>query len=127
MAMRMIPRGSSLAVALLAVLGCGSQPDERPVSWSYIVRAILRPNCATSNCHSERAAAGDLELVDPDVAHHILVEDEKHVMPQNVAGSSLIKILRGTEEQLRMPPDQPLPEADIELIERWIEAGAEND
>jgi hypothetical protein len=27
----------------------------------------------------------------------------------------------------RMPPDRPLPEADIRLVERWILAGAVND
>ena len=28
---------------------------------------------------------------------------------------------------IRMPPDNPLPEADIRLIETWIADGAQND
>ena len=32
-------------------------------------------------------------------------------------------MLRG-QEIARMPPDQPLPDADIALIEAWILAGA---
>jgi hypothetical protein len=27
---------------------------------------------------------------------------------------------------IRMPPDVPLPEVDIDLIKRWIDAGAVN-
>ena len=36
-------------------------------------------------------------------------------------------LLRGQAANLpRMPPDQPLPEADILLIERWLLEGAQD-
>jgi len=34
--------------------------------------------------------------------------------------------MRG-QGSLRMPPDAPLPEADITLIDRWIQAGAKSE
>jgi hypothetical protein len=45
------------------------------------------------------------------------------VTPYDPAGSTLINSLRA-RDQPRMPPDRPLAEADIELIERWILNGA---
>lgn len=40
-------------------------------------------------------------------------------------GSPLLNWLRGSEGvPTRMPPDQPLPAADIALIEKWIADGA---
>lgn len=116
----------SLAVLLLLLGGCGSETDERPVSWQYIASAILRPSCATSNCHSERAAVSGLDLHDPESAYRSLVKDGGAVDTSDLAGSQLLFRIRGTSVEDRMPPDQPLPNADIELIERWIEEGAQN-
>ena len=42
------------------------------------------------------------------------------------SSSALLYLLRG-QGSLRMPPDSPLPEADIVLIDDWIKAGALND
>ena len=48
------------------------------------------------------------------------------VVPGDPDASKLVHMLRGDETE-RMPPDAPLPDADIELIERWIRAGARFD
>jgi hypothetical protein len=45
------------------------------------------------------------------------------VTPYDPAGSRLVNMLRARNAP-RMPPDRPLPEADIELVERWILNGA---
>jgi hypothetical protein len=45
------------------------------------------------------------------------------VIPGQPEASLLLRRLRG-EGARRMPPDEPLPRADIELIERWIREGA---
>jgi hypothetical protein len=34
--------------------------------------------------------------------------------------------LMNAQGSIRMPPDNPLPEADIVLIENWIAAGAQD-
>jgi len=38
----------------------------------------------------------------------------------NAEGSRLIWLLEGREVRLRMPPEAPLPDKDIDLIYRWI-------
>jgi hypothetical protein len=45
------------------------------------------------------------------------------VTPYDPAQSRLVQMLRATGAP-RMPPDRPLPEADIALIEKWILDGA---
>jgi hypothetical protein len=45
------------------------------------------------------------------------------VTPYDPAGSRVVNMLRARDAP-RMPPDRPLPEADIELVERWILNGA---
>ncbi|MGC8782471.1 MAG: hypothetical protein ACP5UQ_16545, partial [Anaerolineae bacterium] len=46
----------------------------------------------------------------------------------DAANSTLIKMLRGvkTEAGGQMPPGRPLQKEQIELIERWVNQGAQN-
>lgn len=48
------------------------------------------------------------------------------VIPGNPGQSRVVNMLRAFGAA-RMPPDRPLAEADIRLIEDWILAGANND
>lgn len=127
-----MPRAPRAAAALVicALTGaCGGDTDERPARWSYISRAIIEPSCATVACHSRFTSRGGLRLEGSDESWVILVgydERGNYVIPGDPARSKLMHLLRG-DEIWRMPPDQPLPEADIALIERWILEGATND
>ena len=132
-----------LAAAMVAVVTLGGceDPAERDPSWSYIHTAIIQPNCATSNCHSNLGssaigtAAAGLQLDKADGSYWLLVgrpcEDNgtggtpprNFVDPGNPESSKLMYLLRGDEVD-RMPPDLPLPEGEIELIEQWILEGA---
>ena len=49
--------------------------------------------------------------------------NENFVTPGN-ENSGLLALLRGGAVPL-MPPDAPLPQADVELIEEWIVLGAD--
>jgi hypothetical protein len=110
----------------LLLAACGSDTDDRPVSWAYISTAIIQPNCATASCHSAHTATGGLRLEGAAESHFILVgESGNYVFPGDPDRSKLMSLLRG-KDIWRMPPDQPLPEADIVLIERWILDGAQN-
>ncbi|MBA3459198.1 MAG: hypothetical protein H0T46_04500 [Deltaproteobacteria bacterium] len=79
------------------------------------------PNCATSSCHSALAETAGLRLDDPDLAYDQLLARD-FVVPGDPS-STLMSLLAG-DERRRMPPDAPLPAADIELVRLWIEAGA---
>ncbi len=64
-------------------------------------------------------------VCDPDVPE---VEGEppgNFVRPGQPDRSKLVYLLRGDDVPRRMPPDIPLPEKDIELVERWILEGAQ--
>jgi hypothetical protein len=135
-------------VALGASGGC-KQVDERPAEWGYISPAIFQPNCATPSCHSPAAAVSGLDFSTPDNGYSSLTrlyvllpdaaipnstcitltglpgcyDDRPLVTPYDPAGSRLVNMLRARSAP-RMPPDRPLPEPDIELVERWILNGA---
>lgn len=100
---------------------CAGDPGERPARWSYIHAAIIAPSCATSSCHSDRVETAGIALDDPDVAYEALL-GRLYVTPGD-PGSALIQLLEGVEVR-RMPPDAPLPQADIDLVRTWIEDGA---
>jgi hypothetical protein len=120
--------------AAVAIGGCGE--DDRPASWSYIHTAIIAPNCATSSCHSESTAQAGVRLHSVEAAYTILVGRacESNDPPGSAVGnfvrpgqpdrSQLMYLLEGVEVKRQMPPDRPLPDRDIGLVERWILEGA---
>jgi hypothetical protein len=141
-----------VATALVAgalVLGCGS--SQRPAVWDYIAPVIMEPNCATGSCHSPGAAVAGLDFSTPDRGYTSLtglwvwiVDPTKAgqpgcgprdgttvcerqyrplVTPYDPGESRLVNMLRARNAP-RMPPDRPLDEADIELVENWILDGA---
>jgi hypothetical protein len=125
----MIPRpGLLLVAAAVASIGCGSMTDDRPAKWSFISAAITQPSCATVNCHSAVAQRSGVDLHDrasgyTSLAMRGFATPADSTQP---ASAPLIYLLEA-KGSTRMPPDVPLPAADIVLIESWIAAGAPND
>lgn len=143
-------RVCGIALAAAATIGC-AVIDDRPAAWEYLSPAIFQPNCATSSCHSRAAAVAGLDFSDPErgytslTALWVWIEDPRGtvdqgcrplngsvfcqrphrpmVTPFNPAQSRLVNMLRARAAP-RMPTDRPLPEADIQLVERWILNGA---
>lgn len=111
----------------------------------------MQPNCATTSCHSQAAAVAGLDFSTPDHGYASLtalwvwivdpngtaangcmrrgndiVCQRNHrplVTPFDPAQSRLLHMLRA-DGAPRMPPDRPLPAADIALVEQWILDGA---
>jgi hypothetical protein len=140
-------------LAGLALGGC-SQIDDRPAEWTYISPAIMQPNCATTSCHSPAAAVSGLDFSTPENGYASLTKLWVYVValpdgggtaglpcgvqngttvcveqirplvtPYDPANSRLVNMLRARNAP-RMPPDRPLTEPDIRLVERWILNGA---
>jgi hypothetical protein len=117
-------------VPALALAACGTETDQRPRTVQYITEAVLAPNCGNAQCHSSFRNAMGYAFDTVEKAQQSLVgglvgqitlnaRDE----PEGDASSAfLINVLTRTLD--RMPYDQPLPEPDIALIERWIDYGA---
>lgn len=103
--------------------GCAADPADRPNTWSYLHAAIIAPNCATASCHGSLAATAGVVLDDADAAYDVLTDPKRNYVIPGDPGSTLVLLLEG-DERPRMPPDAPLPRADIDLVRAWIEAGA---
>jgi len=124
-------------LAAAATLVACDGPEDRPARWSYVHTAILRPACATAGCHSQLTAQAGLDLSTRDSAYVYLTGHScdptvpgqppgNYVFPGEPERSRLIYLLRGDGVRT-MPPDLPLPEVEIELVERWILEGARCD
>jgi hypothetical protein len=129
--------GALCAAALCAALiGCSSD-DDRSTSFSYIYATIIEPSCTTIGCHNEFVATYDLELDTLEEAYEDLVGSPcdpatppdpaaaTYVIPGQPDRSKLIYLMEGDDVPRRMPPDTPLPAADIDLVRQWILEGAE--
>ena len=127
------------SAAVLLGGACGGDTDERPAAWHVVSAPIVQPNCATSSCHSRAAAVAGLDFSTVERGYRSLVVITLPMtgvridkLPRNlvVAGnpdqSRVVSMLRAAGAR-RMPPDRPLAEADIALIERWIQEGAKHD
>lgn len=132
----MTPRLLPFLVLAAVAVGCGGTEDAREPVWGYISPAIVQPNCATVSCHSRSAAVAGLDFSTAEAGLESLRRlslpgrdggaPRPLVTPRNPDQSRLMNMLRA-EGARRMPPDRPLADADIRLIERWILNGAEND
>jgi len=93
-------------------------------SFAKDVKPIFDKRCVT--CHSKRLKGGysietyDKVMTSGDHAPVIVVG--------NAADSTLAKMLRGVKTPAggQMPPGKPLKKEQIDLIERWINQGAQN-
>ena len=108
---------AGLALVVSAAAGCGGSVDSRPAKWSYIYPVIIQPNCATANCHSNLTQRFNIRL---DTMARGYTQ-----LKGLAASSGLSQLLRGENKAFqRMPPDVPLSDPDIALIEAWGAAGA---
>jgi len=88
------------------------------------VQPILNKSC--SNCHSRRLK-GNYSIED----YNKVMTSGAHapvIVAGDAANSTLAKMLHGikTDAGGQMPPTRPLQQAQIDLIERWINQGALN-
>lgn len=85
------------------------------------VRAILRDSC--EHCHNDETAEASLVLK----SYETLIaggESGNPIIPGKSESSLLVQLIEGRVKP-RMPyKEDPLPKAEIEVIRRWIDAGA---
>src|SRR3989304_7041840 len=90
-------------------------PIARPVSFSQDILLILQRSCVV--CHGP---AGGLTLTDYESTMNTGT-NRPLIIPGKPQESLFVKRLRG---KTFMPPQGPLPEQEIRLMEAWIEQGA---
>ena len=115
------------ALVLMLAASCGTEPDRRPETAAYITDAILVPYCGRGGCHSTATKAHGLAfdtIPNALAAMHGTGRDGAPMLvPGDANGSRLFTVL--ADSGRIMPPDVPMPDADMKLIERWIDDGAD--
>jgi hypothetical protein len=139
-----------LALALIVLGSACKATDDRPATWNYISGALFQPGCATESCHSRAAAVSGLDFSTPDRGYRSLTalttlvpdptatpgddcpeidgvvycEQGRPLVTAFVPATSRVVNMLRARGAPRMPPDRPLPVADIELVEAWVLDGA---
>jgi len=108
------------ALVAAATAACGTTPDDRPATFEYITLEVLAPACGTVACHSTSTRTQGYAFDTLDAARASL---QRLVTAGQPAASLLNDVL--TSSRKRMPPDAPLADEDIALIQKWITAGAQ--
>ena len=114
--------GSSV---LLGAAVQGGDEAAKPAFFSAQVKPILDANCA--RCHGGENHRGGLNMNTRDV----LLKGGHHgpaIVPGDASKSMLVKLIRHEgpkDDPMDMPPKKDkLSDADIAVVERWINAGA---
>ncbi len=113
-----------LAVSLLCPLVLPAASANDQVDYVKQVKPLLRERCYA--CHGALKQEGSLRL---DTAALAIRGGDSGaaIQPGDAAASVLLKRVTATDEAERMPPQlegESLTEAQIELLKRWIAAGA---
>ncbi|MEE2788448.1 MAG: hypothetical protein VX589_13980 [Myxococcota bacterium] len=128
-----------LAVVMVASLGCGEEVVEGIPENPTLVdvhQLVLQPACAQGGCH-DVSGAGELVLTSVAASRAGLVNAES--VNETAAASSILRVVPGEPdasflmrkltgptlgEGLPMPIDDALTQPYVDMIERWIEQGA---
>src|SRR5688500_8257715 len=111
------------AVLALAVVLAEPRAKAAP-DFSREVRPLLEPHCF--QCHGPERQKGGLRLDTKEGAFKPADSGERAIVPGHASDSRLIKLVSSKDDAERMPSKgEPLSAAQIDLLKRWIDAGAE--
>lgn len=126
----------ALALAVLPAAACTMSADSRPKTLPYITETILAPYCGAAQCHSSFTAAYDDVFDTVEGARRSIVRNKLVQMggaglnddrqdPHNALLVAVVELPFGLHKEIgRMPYDAPLPDADIDLLARWVGNGS---
>lgn len=113
----------SLGIALILVSASTASAQE-PVDFGRDIQPILAKRCYA--CHGPDTAEAGLRLNQRESALAKHESGAVTIVPKQPAASELVKRITSTDDSDRMPPEgKPLTPTEVELIRRWIEAGAD--
>jgi len=121
-------------LALLFVSACGGMEEpQTPATFTNVQTKVFNLSCNISrSCHIGPSAAGELNLEDP--AYQALMRNaiadptKQLVVPGDPDHSYIMdKMLNRNVNNLFMPPTGMIEADRIDLVSRWIAAGAKND
>ena len=111
------------AIVLALSLWFFLAPSEK-VDFSADIKPILNKNCIA--CHGGVKKNSGLSFLFEEEAKGVAESGKHAIVPGNASASELIRRLKEEDPELRMPYQKPkLSETEIDLLERWIDQGAE--
>ncbi len=115
-----------LVMPLALSLATPAFAASKPVSFSRDIAPIFINKCQT--CHGPDKAKGKYQLHTYELMLKAGSSKSPSITPGKPATSELYRLLTAKDADDRMPQDDnPLPTAQIALIERWIKEGARFD
>ncbi|MCY3007195.1 MAG: DUF1549 domain-containing protein [Planctomycetota bacterium] len=100
--------------------------DPPPVSWSKDVLPILRANCYA--CHQASKTQGGFRMTDFEGLLKGGESGDAAIVPGNAEASNLLREITPVDGKAEMPKNlAPLKPTEIEIIRKWIAAGAVQD
>jgi len=95
------------------------------VYYSKDIQPILTKSCAITGCHDATTQQDGIRLTDYD---NVMNPDDDIVRPFRPDNSDLYEAITDSDPDKRMPPPprSALSAAEIVLIEKWINQGAQN-
>jgi Planctomycete cytochrome C len=86
---------------------------------------LLKSHCARSGCHDAVSHKGNVVL--DSYKNSLMSKDGRAFVPFFPTKSKALKYIKGHEgEIMPPPPNKPLSKDQIDLIEKWINEGAQN-
>ena len=111
------------AAVCAAIVGGGRYQAQGPAKVDFVrdVQPILREYCY--ECHGPKQQKNNFRL---DRRRDAFRGGTQTVLGRgNSEGSKLYQRLVGSSFGRRMPPDEPMPPAQVDIIKAWIDSGAE--
>src|SRR2546428_6264846 len=94
-----------------------------PVDFAKDIRPLFEQHCL--KCHGPEKQKGGLRFDTKTGAFKTAESGEKAILPGHASESRLIKLVSSTKDEDRMPSKgEPLSASQIDLLKRWIDAGA---
>ena len=111
-------------LSVISLLLFGACQQERTVSFNEDIRPIFNEKCI--GCHGGVKQAGGFGLVFRENALRETESGKYAIVPGHPGRSEIIARVHHPDEELRMPYGAaPLSEEEIQLLETWIDEGAE--
>jgi hypothetical protein len=114
---------SGLACACLGAVSVGkaAEPPKEKITYEQNVASVFRSRCGS--CHNPDKQKGGLNL--DNYGSAMRGGGSGKVIEPGDADSSALYLSVSHREEPKMPPNSPkIPDAEIELIRKWIEGGA---
>ena len=103
--------------------GTSPNPSPAPPDYRQDIQPLLASRCL--KCHGPEKQKGGLRLDQKAAAFKGGDSGERGIVPKRTAESRLMQLVMSKSKEERMPPEgKPLSAGQIDLLKRWIDAGA---